>query len=104
MELLGKIRAPILEKVFREISRQRVTGILHLRSNHDDVRVAFLGGLVVSAESTNRPREYFLGTMLLKAGLITPAQLDTALVEQRRRPRRIGSILVELRSVTDAQI
>jgi type IV pilus assembly protein PilB len=46
-----------------------------------------------------------LGEKLLKAGLITQAQLDQALAEQAKSPGvKLGEILVRLRFVTAEQI
>jgi MSHA biogenesis protein MshE len=47
-----------------------------------------------------------LGTLLLRVGAIDPEQLEIALTEKERSPRRLGEILVEwgwVESVTIAQ-
>ena len=41
------------------------------------------------------PAEIRLGALLLREGLLTPEQLELALVEQLRCERRLGEILVE---------
>jgi len=44
---------------------------------------------------TTWPAEIRLGALLLREGLLTPEQLELALVEQLRCEKRLGEILVE---------
>ena len=45
-----------------------------------------------------------LGALLLRAGLVTEAQLDAALAEQARSGKRIGRILIESGTVSEADV
>lgn len=45
-----------------------------------------------------------LGELLVRAGLISGAQLEEALAEQRKNGRRLGSLLVELGLVSETQV
>ena len=49
----------------------------------------------------SRPR---LGDLLTEAGMITPAQLEQALQEQKRRGERLGKVLIRLGFITEASI
>ncbi|MCX7023531.1 MAG: hypothetical protein NT080_02795 [Spirochaetes bacterium] len=46
-----------------------------------------------------------LGEILIGKGIITAAQMETALAEQKKNPgERIGAILLKLGYVTEAQV
>src|SRR5215470_16642459 len=45
-----------------------------------------------------------LGELLVKSNAITPAQLETALAEQRRWKQTLGEVVVRLRYVTEEQV
>jgi hypothetical protein len=45
-----------------------------------------------------------LGEMLLQRGLITPAQLEMALVRQQQRGGHVGTILVKMGAITAEQL
>jgi type II secretory ATPase GspE/PulE/Tfp pilus assembly ATPase PilB-like protein len=45
-----------------------------------------------------------LGELLVKSNAITPAQLETALAEQRRWKQTLGEVVVRLRFVTEEQV
>lgn len=95
MALKGTIADFGIADIFQLIGQQTKTGVLVLREDVDEVRVIFLNGTVVRAESSVRPKRMLLGTMLLNADLITRDQLELALREQAKTQNRIGSILVE---------
>ncbi|HMV18056.1 MAG TPA: ATPase, T2SS/T4P/T4SS family [Rhodocyclaceae bacterium] len=52
----------------------------------------------------NRPQRIRLGEVLLQQNLLTQAQLDTALEEQRRSGRKLGRIFVESGYVTEESL
>ena len=45
-----------------------------------------------------------LGTLLLRVGAISPEQLELALIEKERSPRRLGEILVEWGWVSSTEV
>ena len=45
-----------------------------------------------------------MGEVLLEAGLITPAQLEKALVAREGQEKKLGKILIELGYLNEAQI
>ena len=81
--------------IFQLISHQSKTGVLHLQSKNQEVRIAFANGDVVRAESTTRKRKDLLGSMLVRAEVISEAQLEQALGIQKRTLKRLGDILIE---------
>ncbi|PAS92421.1 MAG: MSHA biogenesis protein MshE [Candidatus Dactylopiibacterium carminicum] len=51
-----------------------------------------------------KPQKYRLGELLVQEGLVTPAQLEEALVQQKQSGRKLGRVLVESGIVTEARI
>ena len=94
MALQGTLGDFGIADIFQLIGQQGKTGILHLHAKDEEVHISFQDGNVVKAESAMRKRKELLGHMLVRAGLITQAQLDAALAEQKRTLRRLGDILV----------
>ncbi|MCI0673971.1 MAG: DUF4388 domain-containing protein, partial [Myxococcaceae bacterium] len=58
--------------------------------------LAFREGVIVRAESTTRRRKDLIGAMLVRAELITEAQLQAALEVQERTLQRLGDVLVDM--------
>lgn len=100
MALKGTIKDFGVADIFQLIGQQGKTGILILKGDADEVRVHFLEGSVVRAESAVRPAQLMFGTLMVRAGVITKDQLDSALEEQRRTLKRLASFLTEMRLVT----
>ena len=95
MALKGTLKDFGIADIFQLISHQSKTGVLHLRTKNKEVRIAFSNGDVVRAESTTRRKKDLLGTMLVRAEIITEEQLEKALGTQRRTLKRLGDLLVE---------
>ena len=51
-----------------------------------------------------RPERIRLGDLLIQQGLLTPAQLDEALAEQKKTGRKLGRVFIDHQWVTEAQI
>lgn len=102
MALKGTLRDFSLADIFQLIGIQKKTGILTLKSGQDVVTVSFVDGNVVNADALHRRLEDRLGTVLVKSGRITEAQLQEALRIQKNTLKRMGNILVENRFI-DAQ-
>ncbi len=95
MALKGTLRDFSLADIFQLIGIQRKTGVLTLKSDKDVVTVSFVEGSVVAADSLHRRLEDRLGTVLVKSGRITEAQLQEVLRIQKNTLKRMGNILVE---------
>lgn len=94
MALAGKLKEFGLADIFQLIGMQKKTGVLSLKSSTDAVQVLFVDGKIVHADSQSKESEDRLGTVLVKRGLITEAQLSSALEKQKQTLRRLGHILV----------
>ena len=95
MALKGTLKDFSLADIFQLIGIQKKTGVLTLKSEKEVVTVSFVEGSVVSADALHRRLEDRLGTVLVKSGRITEAQLQEALRVQKSTLKRMGSILVE---------
>jgi hypothetical protein len=95
MALQGTLKDFSLADIFQLIGIQKKTGVLTLKNEKETVTVAFADGQVVGADSTLRRLEDRLGSVLVKSGRLTEAQLLDALRQQRSTMKRLGAILVE---------
>ncbi len=101
MALSGTLKDFGIADILQLIGHQTKTGKLLLKSSGEEVEVSFLDGNVVFATEKGRKQTHLLGNMLLRAELVTEAQLGEALLEQQRSLKRLGDIFVEKRVVTE---
>lgn len=93
MALKGTLKDFGIADILQLIGQQQKTGTLHLKNKDQSVDVSFREGSIVRAESTGRKKN-LIGTMLVRAELITEAQLELALETQKRTLKRLGDVLV----------
>ena len=104
MALSGTLRDFGISDIFQLISSQQKTGVLVVKNEADQVDVSFLDGNVIAAFEKNRKSTRFLGAMLVRAELITPQQIEDALVQQKRSLKRLGDILVSMGAISEAHL
>ena len=104
MALSGTLKDFGIADILQLIGHQTKTGSLLLRSGRDEVEVLFTEGNVVFASEKARKSSNFLGTMLLRAAMITEPQLEQALLQQQRSLKRLGDILVDDGSISQAAL
>jgi hypothetical protein len=92
--LEGTLKVFSLTDIFQMLGLQRKTGILKVDGEDDTVTISFLGGSVVAAESTARRLDNRLGNLLIRAGYVTPEQLERVLTMQRESQQRMGFLLI----------
>ncbi|MEW5855196.1 MAG: DUF4388 domain-containing protein [Myxococcota bacterium] len=95
MALKGTLKDFGISDIFQLIGQQGKTGVLMLKNAEKEVRIHFKDGNVIKADSSTRDRRELLGAMLVRAEVISQAQLDAGLDVQRRTLRRLGDILIE---------
>ncbi len=100
MALRGTLRDFSLGEILQLIGYQRKTGVLTVEGDHDTVLVSFVDGKVVAADSVRRPFENRVGSLLVRAGRITPDVLNRALEEQKRSRQRLGSALLARQAIS----
>ena len=104
MALQGTLKDFGLGDIFQLIGIQRKTGVLTLQSADDSVTVKFLDGQVVGADTKQRSVEELLGSVLVRTGHITEAQLQEALRMQRRTLQRLGFVLVKSGMISEEDL
>lgn len=80
--------------ILQLIGQQQKTGTLRLAARDAEVHISFKEGNIVRAESAFRKKKELIGTMLVRAEIITQQQLDQALDAQKRTLKRLGDVLV----------
>ncbi len=95
MALKGTLKDFSLADIFQLIGIQQKTGVLTLKRDQEIVTVSFVGGAVVGAESLRRRLEDRIGTVLVKTGQLSEAQLQEALKIQKETLNRLGNVLVD---------
>jgi len=101
--LSGTLKDFGIADILQLIGHQTKTGRLVLKSGGDEVEVYFIDGNVVFASEKQRNSKNLLGSLLLRAELLSAEQLDEALSVQQRTLKRLGDILIESGAVTQAQ-
>ena len=82
--------------LYRLISFQKKTGILHLSQDEEEVELHFLHGKLFDAEWLTRPKERRLGFILVKNGVITQEQFDLLLDRQKGTGQKLGFMLLNM--------
>ncbi|HET8538606.1 MAG TPA: DUF4388 domain-containing protein [Anaeromyxobacter sp.] len=100
MALKGTLKDFGIAEILQLIGQQAKSGVLHLETGDDAIHIAISEGFVVRAESAGRKTRERLGTMLVRADLISKEELAYALDLQKKSLRRLGDILVEQRFVS----
>jgi len=94
MALKGTLKDFGIADILQLIGQQTKTGMLNLKNKGEEVVVSFKDGNIVRAEATSRNSKDLIGTMLIRAALLSEQQLDFALETQKRTLQRLGDILV----------
>jgi Domain of unknown function (DUF4388) len=100
MALTGTLKDFGIAEILQLIGQQAKGGVLHLKSKSDEIHILWADGNVVSAEDAGRKAREKLGSLLVRAGLLSQEQLAVALETQRRTLRRLGALLTELHMVS----
>ncbi len=104
MALKGTLKDFGIADIFQLISHQTKTGVLHLSSKDHEVRIFFVNGDVVKAETTTRKKEDRLGALLVRAGLIDEAVIEEALEVQKQTLKKLGAVLLEQRRISERDL
>lgn len=95
MALEGSLQDFGLADILQLIYFQRKTGVLTLSGRLDRVRLLFIEGFIIGAESKRRIDDNRLGKILLKKGFISEGDLLATLEEQRKTGAKLGNVIVE---------
>jgi hypothetical protein len=104
MALEGSLRDFGLADILQLIFFQRKTGVLNLEGKLDKIRLLFIDGNIVGAESKRRMEANRLGKVLAKKGLFTQEELQAMLDEQQKSNLKFGNFLVRKGIVKKGEI
>ncbi len=104
MALEGSLKDFGLADILQLIFFQRKTGVLNLDGRIDKIRLSFIEGYIVGAESKKRTEENRLGKVLIKKGLLTEEELQALLDEQQQSNLKLGNFLVKNKIVKKEDI
>src|SRR5215831_12344758 len=103
MAIRGSLREASLPDVLQLLSMGKKTGCLSVTHKNSFGYIYFNKGRICYASIVNRRDR--LGDMLLKTNVITAPQLTAAVeLQEHRRDKRLGELLVELGSITQQQL
>ena len=100
MALKGTLKDFGIADILQLIGQQTKTGTLNLTNKGEAVVVSFKDGNIVRAEETSRNTKDLIGSMLVRAAMLSEQQLDFALEAQKRTLQRLGDILVGQGTIT----
>ncbi|HXN42126.1 MAG TPA: DUF4388 domain-containing protein, partial [Myxococcaceae bacterium] len=92
MALKGTLKDFGIADILQLIAQQQKTGMLVLKAQDAEVSLGFKDGNIVKVESAFKKKKDLLGTLLVRAELITEQQLEQALEMQKRTLQRIGDV------------
>jgi Domain of unknown function (DUF4388) len=100
MALKGTLKDFGIADILQLIGQQQKAGQLCLANKEQEVNVFFRDGNIARVESVTRKKKDLIGNMLVRAEIITEAQLDEALETQRRTLKRLGDVLVSTGAIS----
>jgi hypothetical protein len=104
MALKGSLKDFGVADILQLLYFQRKTGTLSIEGRLDKVKLLFIEGNIVGAESKRRIEANRLGKVIVKRGLIQEDQLVSALAEQRKTGNKLGNILIRRRLLQKEQL
>ncbi len=104
MALKGTLKDFSVADIFQLIGQQQKSGSLYVRTKQREAHIVFDGGRVVFGTFKNNEEEFLLGTMLLRAGVITTEQLGQAIENQKVTMRSLGDILRGMGAITPTEL
>jgi hypothetical protein len=100
--LQGTIESFGIAEIFQLVSQQGKTGVLEIHTGDGMAKLRFREGKLAEAWPDKRSPGEQIGEMLIRAGLISPMQLNQALDRQRESLRKVGDLLIQMGAVRAA--
>lgn len=104
MALKGTLKDFGIADILQLIGQQQKTGTLHVKNKDQAIDVAFQDGNIVRAESAKRDKKDLIGTMLVRADIISDGQLATALEVQKRTLQKLGDLLIDQQVISEQRL
>jgi hypothetical protein len=95
MAFTGNLKTVAFPDILQLLSTGKKTGVLTITKGEVQKDISFRDGNIIYASSRNS-EEDFLGTLLLKRGRISKADLERALMLQKTSGKKLGMILVDM--------
>jgi uncharacterized protein involved in exopolysaccharide biosynthesis/Mrp family chromosome partitioning ATPase len=89
-----------ISDLFRLLTLQKKTGLLHLSDGKEEVELFFLQGELVDLNWLKRPEEKKLAALLTASGQITGKQVQKAIEKQKDTGQKLGFILINMGLLT----
>jgi len=93
MGLEGTLAAFSVTDIFQALSLQKKTGTLTVKSRDDTIKISFVGGQIVSADSASRGLEESIGTLLVRSGRLGAEDLLRVRETQKETRQRLDLLL-----------
>jgi hypothetical protein len=92
----GELNTFGVVEILQMLGKAKRSGTLHIECPQRLIDVHFINGSIAETrDSTRVMADTVIGSLLLKRSLINEPQLNEALAEQERKPRPLGTLLVE---------
>jgi hypothetical protein len=106
MALEGSFKDFGLAEIFQLIGLQKKTGVLTVKGGDDSqvVTVSFEKGMVAFADEYQRGEKERLGSLLLRANLISAEDLQRAVQTQKETLQRLGHVLVQMNFISQKDL
>jgi hypothetical protein len=104
MSLKGTLKDFSVADIFQLIGQQGKSGSLYVRTREKEAQIVFDSGKVVLGTFKKSDEDFLLGTMLLRAGVITSDQLAKAIETQKATLRSLGDILKSSGAINSATL
>ena len=92
----GSLNKLGVSDLFRMLSLQKKTGLLHFSCGKEEIDLMFLHGKMVDLNWLTRPSEKKLASLLIKNNLLTKEQIKDALVRQKSIGQKLGFVLINM--------
>jgi hypothetical protein len=95
VSLSGNLKTVSFPDILQLLASGKKTGLLEIKTTSRQKEVAFRDGHIISASSVN-DHEDLLGSMLLRRGDISKADLERAITLHRQTGRQLGTTLIDM--------
>lgn len=99
MALEGTLESFSISEIFQLIATQGKTGVLEIDTGGNVAAIRFVEGQILDAFPGKAEPAFYIGGMLVRAGLLTENQLEYALSQQKKSLRKLGDILIRMGTI-----
>ena len=104
MGLEGTLSTFSTTDVVQMLGSQRKTGVLTVECPEEKITVSFLGGRIVTADSTAQSLEDRVGNLLVESGRVSPERFEIAVEAQKETGERLVVLLLRHHLVSPEEL